>query len=99
MFTASSLLSIKRPFNLMFLLHAASLFLPANILPYSGATIRIKDKREEDALLLWDRSGFSHKGSRASGSYLIIPAARVTEAALVARRLPLWWWGLGWHLA
>jgi hypothetical protein len=54
MFTASSLLSIKRPFNIRFLLHAASPCLSAHILTYSGATIRIEDKREEDALLLWD---------------------------------------------
>jgi hypothetical protein len=42
MFTASSLLSIKSPFSLMFLLHAASLFIPANILPYSGATVVVR---------------------------------------------------------
>jgi hypothetical protein len=52
MFTASSLLSIKCHFNVMVLLHAASLCLSAHILPYSGATISIEDKREKDAVML-----------------------------------------------
>jgi len=66
MFTAASLLSIKRPFNLMFLLQAASLCISVHMLSYSGATISIEDKREKDAVMLWDRSGLRYKGSPAS---------------------------------